>query len=60
MFIGVKHDACIYYSVEQEFHHFKAKHFRDEKTAEMLLSEEDLGEQKQYSNCVLLFTLCIG
>ena len=47
MFNGIKHDACMYNSVDQGFHHIKAKHFRDEKTAEMLLSEEDPGKQKQ-------------
>ena len=40
MFNGIKHDECMYNSVEQGFHHIKAKYFRDEKTAE-ILSEED-------------------
>ena len=56
MFNGIKHDECMYNSVEQGFHHIKAKHFRDEKTAEMLLSEEDPGKQKQLSKSIANFS----
>ena len=56
MFNAIKHDDCIYISVEQGFHHIKIKHFRDEKTAGMLLSVEDPGKQKQLSKSIANFS----
>ena len=52
MFNGIKHDGCIYNSVEQRFHHIKGIHFREE----MLLSEEDPGKQKQLSKSIANFS----
>ena len=52
MFNGIKHDGCMYNSVEQRFHHIKGIHFREE----MLLSEEDPGKQKQLSKSIANFS----
>ena len=55
LFNAIKHDGCIYNSVEQRFYHIKGIHFREEKTAEMLLAEEDQGKQKQLSKSIANF-----
>ena len=57
MFNGIKHDECTYNSVDLRFHHIKAKHFRDEKTAEMLLSAE---HRENRTNLLLILVTLHG